>query len=129
LVDDDATALDAGIFRHDGGGDEVGEGDVGNEAAALVHQQHGLFALVPFGNADSAAQHTGVDADVGNGLSETEGTAPGLSVFAGLRRGCEGLVAGDLLLCAALVNGGEGQKAGEAGGGRSAIDPGELKGC
>ena len=34
--DDDATALDARIVGVDGGGDEVGEGDVGDEAAALV---------------------------------------------------------------------------------------------
>ena len=126
--DDDATALDAGIFRHDGGGDEVGEGDVGNEASALVDLQQGFFAGVPIGNADASAQHAGVNADVGNGLSETEGTAPGFSVFAWLRRGGEGLVAGDLLPGAALVNGGEGEEAGEACGGGSAIDPGELKG-
>ena len=37
--DDDATALDARVVRVDGGGDEVGEGDVGDEAAALVDLQ------------------------------------------------------------------------------------------
>ena len=39
--DHDATALDARIVGVDGGGDEVGEGDVGDEAAALVHLQQG----------------------------------------------------------------------------------------
>ena len=36
-----ATALDARVVGVDGGGDEVGEGDVGDEAAALVHLQPG----------------------------------------------------------------------------------------
>ena len=75
-----------------------------------------------------SAQHAGVDADVGNGLGECEGAAPGLAIFTGLGRGGETFVAGDLLRRAALVDGGEGEKAGEAGGGCSAIDPCELEG-
>ena len=74
-----------------------------------------------------AAHHAGIDADVGDGLGEGEGSAPGLAVFSGLRRGGEGLVVGDLLLSAALVNGSEGEEAGEAGGGSAAVDPGEFE--
>ena len=48
--------------------------------------EHGLFAFVPFGDADLAAEHAGLDADIGDGLGEAEGAAPGLAVFAGLRR-------------------------------------------
>ena len=77
---------------------------------------------------DLAAEHAGIDADVGDGLGEGEGAAPGLAVFTRLRRGGEGHVAGDLLLGAALVDGREGEEAGQAGGGRAAIDPGQFKG-
>ena len=85
-----ATALDARVVGVDRGGDKVGEGDVGDEAAALVHLQHRLLAVFPLGNAHFAAQHAGVDADVGDGLGEREGAAPGLAVFAGLRRSGRG---------------------------------------
>ncbi len=125
---DDATALDARIVGVDGGGDEVGEGDAGDEAAALVDLQQRLLAVFPLGDAQLAAQHAGVDADVGDGLGEREGAAPGLAVFTGLRRSGERLVAGDLLRRAALVDGREREKSGQAGGGRAAIDPGQLKG-
>jgi hypothetical protein len=36
---------------------------------------------------------------------------------------------GDLLGGAALVDGRQGEEAGQAGGGRAAVDPGQLEGC
>ena len=109
------------------GGDEVGEGDAGNEPAALVHLQQRFFTLLPFGDADAATHHAGIDADVGNGLGEGEGAAPGLAIFTGLRRGSESLVVRNLFARAAFVNGGESEKAGEAGSGCSAVNPGEFE--
>jgi len=126
--DHEATALDARVVGVDCGGDEVGEGDVGDEAATLVHLQPGFFAILPLGNAHLAVQHAGVDAHVGDGFGEHEGAAPGLAVLSRLRRSGQRLVVGDLLLGAALVNGRESQEAGEAGGGRAAVHPGQLEG-
>src|SRR5579862_9886316 len=121
---DDATALDARIFRGDGGSNKVCEGDAGDEAASLVDLERWFSVGVPLSNAHASAKHSGIDSDVGYGLSEGECAAPRLAVFTGLRRSGEGLVAGDLLLCAALVNGCEGEEAGQAGGCGTAIDPG-----
>ena len=47
----------------------------------------GSCALRPLGDPHLAAEHAGFDADVGDGLGEAEGAAPGLAVFAGLGRG------------------------------------------
>ena len=86
LQDDHAAALDARVVGVDGGGDEVGETHVGDEAAALVDLQDRLLALFPLGHADLAAEHAGIDADVGQRLGQGEGAAPDLAVLAGLRR-------------------------------------------
>ena len=45
-----------------------------------------LFAFLPFGDADLAAQHAGIHADVRDRLGQAESAAPGLTVFARLRR-------------------------------------------
>ncbi len=124
LQDDDATAFDALVVADHGGGDEVGEGDVGDEAAALVDLQPGLFALLPLGHAHLAAQHAGIDAHVGDGFGQDKGSAPGLAVFARLRRSGEALVAENLLRCPALVDRRQSQKTGQTGGRRSAVHPG-----
>src|ERR1039458_10102897 len=124
LENDDATAFDARVVGVDRCGDEVGEDDVGDEAAALFYLQPGLFAVFPLRHGDSSTQHAGVDADIGDWLSEGEGSAPGLAIFTGLRRSGQGLVAGYLVGGAALVDGRQSQKAGEAGSGSAAVDPG-----
>src|SRR5271166_2632318 len=85
LENDHATALDARVVGVHRGGDKVGEGDVGDEASALVDLEPGLFAVWPLGDAELAAQHAGVDAHVWDGLSQGEGATPGL---AGLIRFC-----------------------------------------
>ena len=43
LQNDHAAALDARVVGVDGGGDEIGEAHVGDEAAALVDLQHGSW--------------------------------------------------------------------------------------
>ena len=126
--DDHAGALDARVVRFHGGGHEVGETHVGDEAAALFHLQHGLLALFPFGDPHLAAEHAGFDAHVGDGLGEAEGAAPGLAVFPGLGRGGERHVTVALLLGAALVDGREGEAAGQAAGGGAGVHPGQFEG-
>ena len=123
-----ATALDARVVGVHRGGNKIGERNAGNEAAALVHLEHRFLAVFPIGDAHFAAHHAGVDAHVRNGLGQREGAAPGLAVFTRLRRSGELLVAGDLLQCAALVNGREREKSCQARGRRAAIDPREFKG-
>ncbi len=49
--DHHAAALDARIVGIHGGGHEVGEAHVGDEAAALFHLQNRLFAVFPLGDA------------------------------------------------------------------------------
>ena len=85
--DDHAGALDARVVGFHRRRDEVGEPHVGDEAAALLHLQHGLFAFLPFGHAHLAAEHAGIDADVRDGLGEAERAAPG---SCGLRRAAGG---------------------------------------
>ena len=123
-----ATALDARVVGVHRGGDKVGEGNAGNEAAALVNLQHRFLAVFPVGHAHLAAHHAGVDAHVGDGLSQCEGAAPGLAIFTGLRRSGELLVAKDLLRRAALVNWRERQKSCQARSRRAAIHPRKLEG-
>src|SRR5208283_1518309 len=107
LENDNATAFDARIVGVDCGGDEVGKGDVGDEPAAFFHLQPGLFAVFPLCNAYLAAQHAGIDADIGDRLSQGEGSPPGFAGIAGLRWSRKRLVAGYLQRSAALVNGGQ----------------------
>src|SRR5579859_7228343 len=130
---DDATAFDARVFRHDGGGDEVGEGDAGDKASALVDLEEGFLFVVPLGDAHAAAQHAGIDADIRDGFGKTKGSAPGLAgvtgFWSGLRRSGEGFVTRDLLFGAAFVDGGKSEKAGEAGSGGATVDTGKLEGC
>src|SRR5208337_3361455 len=80
----DATALDPVIPGIDRRGDEIGEADVGDEAAALLHLQDGFLARLPLSDANLAVEHARVHADVRDGLSETEGAAPRLTRFPGL---------------------------------------------
>ena len=126
--DDHATALDARVVGIDGGGDDVGEAHVGDEAAALVDLQHRFLAVLPLGDAHLAAQHAGFDADKRDRLGEGEGGADLLAVFAGLGRSGQRHVVGALLRRAALVDGGEAEVAGQAAGGGAGIHPGQLEG-
>ena len=101
--------------------------NVGDEPAALVHLQQGLFAVVPFGHAHLAAQHAGIDADVGDGLGEARRRARACD----LRRAAEaqrGSCSVRLLGRAALMDRREGQESGEARRRGSAIDPCQLEG-
>ena len=125
--DHHAGALDARIVGFDGGGHEVGEPHVGDEAAALLDLEHGLLALVPLGDAHLAAEHAGLDADVGDGLGEAEGAAPRLAVLAGLGGGAAGHVVVALLGGAAFVDGGEREASGQAAGGGAGVHPGEFE--
>ena len=128
LEDHDAAAFDARIGAVDGGGREVGEAHVGDEAGALVYLEHRLFALRPLRHADLAAEQAGLDADVGQRLGEAEGAAPDLPLLAGLRRHAARHVGIALRLGAALVDGREREVAGEAAGGGAGIDPGQFVG-
>src|SRR5208337_1306279 len=81
--DDHATAFEAGIIRIHGGGNDVGEAHVGDEAPPLVHLQHGFLSILPFGHAHLAGEHAGFNADEGDGFGEREG---GADLFALLTR-------------------------------------------
>jgi hypothetical protein len=124
---DHATALDAWVARVHRSGNEIGESDVGDEAAPLLHLQDGVLVLLPLDDTQLAVQHPGIDSDVGNWLSETESATPGLAVFAGLGRRGQFHVAVSLLWCAALVNRSQRQAPGQARGCRPSIDPSQLK--
>ena len=126
--DHHATALDAWVVGGNRSGNEVGEGDVGDEAASLLHLQPRLFVFLPLGHAHLAAQHAGIDAHIGDGLGEHKGAAPGLAVLAGLWRRGKALVVAHLLRSAALVDGRERQESSQAGRGRAAVYPGQLEG-
>src|SRR6476646_6940022 len=101
---DHATALDARIVGPDRSRNEIRKGDVGNEPAALVHLQPGLFPILPLGHAHLAAEHAGVYAHVRDRLGERKGAAPWFAIFAWLRRRGETHVVLRLLGRAALVN-------------------------
>ena len=123
-----ATALDAGIVRVDGGGDKVGEGDVGDEAPALVDLKPGFLAVFPLGYTHFAAEHAGVDANVGDGFSEDECATPGLAILTRLRRGGQALVVVRLLWSAALMDGRQGKESSQARGGCSGVYPCQFEG-
>src|SRR5262245_9764169 len=76
--DDHAAALKAGVGGVDGGGDEIGEIHVSDEAAALLDLEDGL-AIAPFGDADLAAEEAGFDTGVGEGFGEAKGSAPAIA--------------------------------------------------
>ena len=115
------------IVRIHGGGDDVGETHVGDEAAALLHLQHRLAAVLPFGDAHLAGEHAGFDADERNRLGERERGADLLAVFAGLQRRGVGDIFRALLRRAALVNRRQAEIAREAAGGRAGIHPRQFK--
>jgi hypothetical protein len=109
------------------GSSETTAGDVGDEAAALVHLQPGFFSVFPLGNAHFAADHAGFHAHIGNWFGEHKGSTPGLAILAGLGWGGQAHVTSHLLLSAALVNGRKGEATGKTRGGRAAVNPGQLK--
>ena len=126
LEDHHATALDARVARIHGGGDEVRRSHVRDEASALVDLQQGLVSILPLGDAHAAAQHAGVDADIGNRLGEGERSAPDLAVLARLRRDGARHVGLLLLGGAPLVDGRQRQRVGHARCSRAGVDPGQL---
>ena len=127
LQNDHATALDARVVGIHGGGDDVGEAHVGDEAAALVHLQHRFAAVLPFGDAHLAGQHAGFDADKRDRFGERERGADLLAVFARFHRRGAGDVFGALLRRAALMNGREAEIAGEAARGGAGVHPGQFE--
>ena len=128
LQDHHAAALDPRVGRVHGGGHEVGEAHVGDEPPALVHLEHRLLPVLPFGHANLAPQQARLDADVGQGFGEAEGAAPDLAILAGL--GWDGVphVRVPLLRRAALVDGGEAQIPRQTAGGGAGVHPGQLEG-
>src|ERR1039458_8981363 len=75
------TTLDAWVCGIHSGRNEIGAGDICNEASSLIDIEQGLFAALPFRNAYFPAQHARINTDVGNGFSQDEGTAPRLSII------------------------------------------------
>ena len=122
-----ATALESGVVGLDGGGDDIGETHVRDEAAALVHLQQRFLPVLPFGDAHFAGQHAGFDADERNRFGQGEGGAHLFAVFPGLERGGVGNVFGALLRRAALVNRRQAKIARQAACGRARVHPGQLK--
>ena len=110
-----------------GGGDDVGKAHVRDEAAALVHLQHRLLAVLPFRDAHLAGEHSGFDADERNRLGQRKRRAHLLAVFARLERRGAGDVFFALLRRAALVNRREAEIAREAAGGRAGVHPRQFK--
>jgi hypothetical protein len=76
----------------------------------------------------SESQHPGFDADEGDGLGEREGGADLLAVLTGFERRGEGQIMITLRGGAALMDGGQAEIAGQAGGGRPGVHPGKLEG-
>ena len=123
LQNDHATALDARVIGLHGGGDDIGEAHVRDEAAALVHLQHRLGAVLPLGHAHLAGQHAGLDADEGDRFGERKRGVDLFAVFSRFHRRSPANVSGFLLRCAALVNGRQPEIAGEAACGGAGIHP------
>ena len=103
--DHDAAGLDARVGGVYGGGNEVGEAHVGDEATALFDLDHRLLAVFPLGDGDFAVKHAGIDTDVGDWLGEAECSSPRLAIFAGLGGGTQAHVVGLLFRRAALMDG------------------------
>ena len=116
-----------GVVGIHGGGDDVGEAHVGDEAAALVHLQQRFPAVLPFGHAHLAGQHAGLDAHERNRLGQRKRGADLLAGFAGLERGGAGDVFGALLRRAALVNRRQAEIARQAARGRAGVHPRQFK--
>ncbi|OQC30369.1 MAG: hypothetical protein BWX70_01215 [Verrucomicrobia bacterium ADurb.Bin070] len=123
-----AGGLDARIAGVNRGGEHVGDGHVGQESAALLDVQHRLLPLFPASHGDTAADHAGVHADVGQRLGEGESGAPRLAILAGLRRGAGAHVLLALLGRALLDDRPKAEVVDQAGGGGAAVDPREFKG-
>ena len=79
LDNDHAAALDAVVAGVGGNGDVVADGDVRDEASALLDANHRLFAFFPLGDGDASAQDARIDAHIGQRLGERERTAPRLA--------------------------------------------------
>ena len=122
-----ATALDALVIGIHGGGDDIGEAHVRDEAPALVHLQHRFAAVLPFGDAHLAGQHAGLDADKRDRFGERKRGADLFAVFARFHRRGPPTYLALLLRRAALVNGRQPEIAGEAARGRAGIHPGQLE--
>ncbi len=86
LQDDDAARLDTLVRRVYRRRHEVGEGHVGDEAAALLDVQDRLFSVAPLLHRHSAAQHAGVDPHVGDRFGQGERPPPDLTPLARLGR-------------------------------------------
>ena len=123
LEDDHATALDAFVVRIHGGGDDVGETHVGDEAPALVHLQHRLLAVLPLGHANLAGEHSGLNPGERDRFGQRKGGADLLAFLARLERRGAANVFGALLRRSALVNRRQTQIAGEAARGGAGIHP------
>ena len=111
-----------------GGGDEVGEAHVGDEAAALFHLQQRLLPVLPFGDAHLAASMPVSTPTKGIGSVRQKAPRQWRAVLAGLGGAAQRHVVGALLGGAALVNGRQAEASGQAAGGRAGIHPGQLEG-
>ena len=124
---DNAAALDALVARVHRRRNEIGEPDIGDEAAALFHLQDWLFARLPFHNAQLSIEHARVHANIGNWLSQAECTAPRFAIFAGLGRRGQLHVMPLLFGSTTLVNWSQRQATGQTRRCRAAIHPSEFK--
>ncbi len=84
--DDHAAGLDARVIAIDRRGDEIRVAHVRDKTAALFNLKDRLLAFFPFGDADTAGEHPGIDPDIRKRLGQRERTADDLAILARFRR-------------------------------------------